>query len=122
MPVGSGVRLVAVIGSVAAPIPSGAYPGQHHGDAYGARGAPADPWLHGRCARRYRTSFRDRFPSGRCRAMNIVICSLRLLDQTIAAHKPSHVIALLAPEADAPHCAGIADARRLVLKFNDIIS
>jgi predicted protein tyrosine phosphatase len=43
---------------------------------------------------------------------------MRLLEQTIAAHKPSHVMTLIAPETEAP---AVPDAQRLILKFNDIV-
>ncbi len=54
--------------------------------------------------------------------MTIVVCPLRLLEQTIAAHKPSHVVTLIAPDAETPACPGISDAQRLILKFNDIVT
>jgi predicted protein tyrosine phosphatase len=51
----------------------------------------------------------------------IVVCPLRHLERVIAAYTPSHVITLLAPDAEIPACPSIPDAGRLILKFNDII-
>jgi predicted protein tyrosine phosphatase len=51
--------------------------------------------------------------------MKLIVCPLAQLDAALAL-APSHVLTLLAPDAETPPCPGIAPAQRLVLNFNDI--
>jgi predicted protein tyrosine phosphatase len=51
--------------------------------------------------------------------MKLIVCPLAQLDAALSL-VPSHVLTLLAPDAEIPSCPGIAPAGRLVLSFNDI--
>ena len=54
--------------------------------------------------------------------MKFVVSPLRHVEQAMVTHKPSHVMTLLAPDADHPLCADIPQDQRLILKFHDIVS
>ncbi|HVE23281.1 MAG TPA: hypothetical protein VNC39_15025 [Acidocella sp.] len=50
--------------------------------------------------------------------MNLIVCPLAELDIALTA-RPSHVLSLLSPDAQAPN---IETTNRLLLRFNDIVT
>ena len=54
--------------------------------------------------------------------MKLLVLPLRHVDQVRAAHNPSHVMTLLAPDGALPVWADIPPDRRLILTFHDIVT
>ena len=52
--------------------------------------------------------------------MNLWVCPLPDVDAVRAQCQPSHVLSLLAPDAEAPNLKDLPQAQRLLLRFNDI--
>lgn len=50
--------------------------------------------------------------------MILAVCPLSRLDQSLAAHRPSHVVTLLSPAGEPPPLEGV---ERLNLSFHDIV-
>lgn len=52
--------------------------------------------------------------------MNLWVCSLPEVEAVRAQSQPSHVLSLLAPDAEAPDLSDLPESQRLLLRFNDI--
>jgi predicted protein tyrosine phosphatase len=52
--------------------------------------------------------------------MTIIVSPISEIPQLLAARRPSHVLTLLSPETEIPHCGDIPSERHLTLLFHDI--
>src|SRR4051812_35005598 len=67
---------------------------------------------------------RSAYSSARWRQpdMRIVVCPLHALSAVTEQHRPSHVLTMLAPDAEVPQLAALPQAQRLALLFHDVIA
>ena len=52
--------------------------------------------------------------------MTLWVCALPDVDVVRGCHKPSHILSLLAPDAESPNLGDLRQTQRLLLRFNDI--